>query len=145
MKYKLELTINKPRAEVWQTFDSTENTKKWQPTLKEVELIDGTPGQPGAISKLTYEESEREFALNEKITFREEQTRFDSVYENDFTENSINNSFIEQDDNKTLWVLETKYTFKTMAMRVIGPLGKKNFVARTQKDMERFKELVESL
>jgi hypothetical protein len=29
-------------------------------------------------------------------------------------------------------------------MRALGPIMKKNFVARTQKDMERFKEMVES-
>lgn len=145
MKYKLELTIDKPRAEVWQAFDSTENLMKWQPTLKNFEHVSGTPGQPGAVSKLTYEENEREFILTEKITFREEPSRFEGIYENDFTENSINNTFIEQGANATLWLIETKYTFKTLIMKIIGPLKKKNFVIRTQKEMERFKELAESL
>jgi hypothetical protein len=30
-----------------------------------------------------------------------------------------------------------------MLMKILGPAMKKNFVKRTQKDMERFKELVE--
>ena len=66
MKYKLEITIHKPRADVWQAFDSTENLKQWQPSLKKFEHVSGTPGQPGAVSTLTYEENDREFSLTEK-------------------------------------------------------------------------------
>lgn len=144
MKFKLELTINKPRAEVWQAFDNPENTKKWQLTLIKFEPLSGTPGQPGAVSKLTYEEGGRQFSLIEKITHRDEPSRFDSVYENEFTDNPVRNTFIEQGENETLWILETEFKFKTFTMKFLGPLLKKNFVARTQKDMDRFKELAES-
>jgi len=145
MKFKLELTINKSLAEVWEAFDSAENLKKWQPTLKEHELVSGTSGQPGAVSTLTYEEKEREFALTEKIILHEEPNRLDAIYENDFTDNTNKNTFIEQEPNKTLWVLEAEYKFKTTAMKIVGTLKKKNFVARTQRDMENFKEFVEDL
>lgn len=145
MKFKLELLINKPRMEVWQSFDSPEDLKRWQPTLKSIELVSGTSGQPGAVSTLTYEENEREFSLDERIIFREEPNRFDSVYENKFTDNINKNTFIEQGSNQTLWVLESEYKFKTVTMKIVGILGKKNFVARAQKDMERFKEFVENL
>jgi uncharacterized protein YndB with AHSA1/START domain len=145
MKFNLEHTINKPRTEVWKAFDNTENMMKWQPTLKKFELVRGTPGQPGAVFKLTYEENERVFSLIEKITRRDEPSQFDSVYENEFADNVIRNTFIEQDDNSTLWVLETEFKFKTLPMKIVGPLMKKNFVKRTQRDMQRFKELAESL
>ena len=145
MKFKLELTINKPLAEVWKAFDNIENMKKWQPTLIKFEPISGTPGQVGAVSKLTYEEGKREFALIEKITHRDEPSRFDGVYENNFADNIIRNTFVEHGQDQTLWVMETEFRFKTLIMKIIGPLMKKNFVARTQKDMERFKEMAESL
>ena len=145
MKFKLELTINRSLAEVWKAFDSAENLKNWQPTLKKHELVSGTLGQPGAVSTLTYEENEREFALTEKIILREEPDRLDAVYENNFTDNTNKNTFIEQGPNKTLWRLESEYKFKTTAMKIVGTMKKKNFVARTQKDMENFKEFVEDL
>jgi len=47
--------------------------------------------------------------------------------------------------NQTVWAMETEFKFKTLIMKLMGPLMKKNFVARTQKDMERFKEMVENL
>ena len=143
MKFKLETSINKPRLEVWQAFDNAENMKKWQPSLTSIERLSGTQGQPGSVSKLTYKEKEREFALIEKVTYRQEPHRLDGVYENNFADNSVKNTFIEQGD-QTLWVVDTEFKFKTLVMHILGPLMKKNFVARTQQDMERFKQLVEN-
>ena len=145
MKFKLELPIHKPRADVWKAFDNTENIRKWQPTLIKFEPVSGTPGQPGAISKLTYEEGGREFTLIEKITHRDEPGSFDGIYENNFIDNIVRNKFIERGQHQTLWVTETEFRFKTLIMKIIGPMMKKNLIARTQKDMERFKEMAESL
>jgi len=143
MKFKLELPIHKSRAEVWKAFDDPEKMKVWQPSLIRFESLSGTPGQPGAVSKLTYQENGREFSLMERITDRREPELFHGVYDNPFAENSIQNEFIDQGDGQTLWVMETKYTFKTLIMKILGPLLKKNYIARTQRDMERFKEMVE--
>ncbi len=145
MKFKLETIINKPRAEVWQAFDNIENLSKWQPTLIKHELIDGIPGQPGAVSKLTYAESGREFSLTEKITHRDEPNQLDSIYENNFADNLINNRFIEQDKDQTLWITETEFNFKTPLMKIMGNILKKNYIKRTQRDMQRFKEMQEGL
>jgi hypothetical protein len=112
--------------------------------LKKFEHVSGTQGQPGAVSILTYEEGTREFALTEKVTFRAEPERFDGIYENDFADNSIKNIFIAAGENKTLWKMDVEFTFKTLIMKIVGPLMKKNFVARSKKDMQRFKEMVEN-
>jgi hypothetical protein len=144
MKFKLELLINKPRAEVWKTFDNPENMKVWQPSLIDFETIEGTQGQPGAVSKLTFRENEREFSLIEKVTGREEPNRLDGIYENEFTDNKISNRFVEQGSDQTLWIVETEFKFKTLIMKIMGPLIKKKLVARTVNDMQRFKEMVEA-
>ena len=94
---------------------------------------------------MIFKEKEREFSLRERVTYREELHRLDSVYENNFADNAVRNTFIEQGNEKTLWRVETEFKFKTLIMGILGPLMKKNFVARTRKDMERFKEMVENL
>jgi uncharacterized membrane protein len=144
MKFKLEMIVNKPRAEVWKLFTDNENISKWQPSLVNIETLNGTPGQVGTISKLTYKEREREFSLTQKIIQRAGPHRFDELYENDFADNTIQNKFIEQSQEKTLWVTETEYKFKTLVMKVMGNLMRKNFIRRSQREMERFKEMVES-
>jgi len=145
MKFKLETLINKPRADVGQAFDNIENMQKWQPALTNHELLSETPGQVGAISKLTYKEGEREFTLIEKVTHHDEPNELDGIYENDFADNIIKNKFIEQGKDQTLWVMETEFKFKTLLMKIVGPLMKKNYIKRTQRDMQRFKEMAEDL
>ena len=143
MKYTLELLINKPRPEVWEAFDDPQNIKKWQRSLISLEMISGKQGQPGAVSKRTYEEHGNQFSLTEKIGYREEPDRFDSTFENEFAVNTVKNTFIEKTNEQTLWQVETEYKFKTLLMRFLGPFVKKNYLARTQKDMEWFKQMVE--
>ena len=143
MKFTLELPINKSRAEVWKAFDNPQNMNKWQRSLISFETISGTQGQPGAVSKLMFEEHGRQFELIERVTDRDEPNRLDGVYENNFADNIVRNRFIEKRQDQTLWVVETEFKFKTLVMRILGPIMKKNYVARTQKDMERFKEMVE--
>ena len=145
MKFKRETLINKPRVDVWQAFDNIENMQKWQPSLTNHELLSGTLGRPGAVSKLTYKEGEREFALVEKVTHRNEPNELDGVYENVFADNIVKNRFIEQGKDQTLWVVETEFRFKTLLMKIMGNVLKKNYVKRTQRDMQHFKEMAEGL
>jgi len=143
VKFTLQLPINKSRPEVWAAFDNPDNMKNWQPSLISFERISGAKGQPGAVARLTYEENGRQFSLIEKVNRREEMHCLDGVYENDFADNIVRNTFTEQGNDQTLWQVETEYKFKTLIMRILGPLLKKNFVARTRRDMERFKEMLE--
>jgi len=105
--------------------------------------VSGPPDQPGAESKWTYAENKREFSLHERILSSEEPSRFESLFDNAFASNTVNNLFIEQGKDETLWSAETEYEFKTLLMKILGPLVKKKYVARSQRDMERFKEMVE--
>jgi uncharacterized membrane protein len=143
MKFKTELLINKPRPYVWKFFSDRENIKLWQPTLTKIESIRGIEGQPGAESKWTYEENGRQFSLTERVLHCEEPARYDSLFENAFATNTARNEFAEQNSNETLWTVETEYTFKTFLMKVLGPFFKKNYVLRSQREMERFREIVE--
>ena len=143
MKFALELPLQKSRDEVWKAFDNPENTKIWQPSLVNFETSSGIQGQPGAVSKLTYKEGKREFSLIEKVTHRAEPDRFDVVYENEFADNSVRNTFVIVNDNETLWRMEVEFKFKTLIMKLIGPSMKTNYILRTERDMQRFKEFVE--
>ena len=143
MKYKIELPIHKPRLEVWKFFRDPAKTRLWQRSLKQIDLVNGLADQPGAESIWLYKEHDQEFSLTEKVLQAEEPFRFESVFENEFASNTVNNSFLEQSDGTTLWISETEYKFKTLLMKIMGPVYKKNYVARSQKQMERFKEAIE--
>ena len=143
MRYSLQLVIDKPRGEVWSLFDDPANLHKWQPSLIRLEHLSGVTGQPGTVSRLTFQSGTREYALIEKVLYRAEPERLDGAYENEYAENVVKNTFLEQGRDATLWKVEVIFKFKTLFMKILGPLSKKNFVIRTQRDMERFKALVE--
>jgi uncharacterized protein YndB with AHSA1/START domain len=143
VKFKIELLIGKPRQAVWEFFTDPEKTKLWQPTLIKIDPIYGIMGQPDSESKWTYQENRREFSLTEKVLSCEEPSHFESQFENEFAKNVVRNLFIEQSKDQTLWVAETTYMFKTLLMKILGPILRKNYMARSQKEMERFKETIE--
>jgi uncharacterized protein YndB with AHSA1/START domain len=143
MKYNIELIINKPRQEVWHAFIDPDRMKSWQTSLTAIELLNGTPGQPGAESRLVFEERGREYSLIERILSCREPESIEQSYENEFSIDTICSTFLEQGLDQTLWITETEYKFKTLLMKILGPIYKKNLVARSQRDMDRFKEMVE--
>lgn len=144
MQFKIEILINRPRVAVWAFFTDPEKTKLWQPTLISIEPVHGIRGQLDAEAKWMYKENEREFSLTEKVLLCEEPSRFESQFENEFAKNVVKHVFIEQSKDQTLWVAETTYMFKTLLMKILGPIAKKNYAARSQQEMERFKERIEN-
>src|SRR5215203_260580 len=143
MKYKLEVLINKPRAEVWNLFCDYGNINRWQPSIIKIEPVSGKTGQLGAVSKWIYKANDREYFLTETVLSREEPDHFENAFRNEFAENSVNNKFAEQGRDQTLWVAETIYKFRTPIMSILGPFMKNRYMARSKRDMERFKEMVE--
>jgi len=143
MKYKLEILIDKPRAEVWGLFCDHEKINLWQPSIIKIEPVSGRTGEPGVVAKWIYKANECEYSLTEKVLSREEPNRFESVFENEFAENTVDNRFTERGRDQTLWVAETKYKFKTLLMILLGPFMKKRYEARSRRDMERFKKILE--
>ena len=102
---------------------------------------DGGPTRIGYRAHI--QNGDREFSLTEEVTVRAEPERLDGFYENVFAKNLVHNTFLEQDKDHTLWKVEAEFQFKTWFMRVISPFVKKRFVANTQRDMKRFKVLLE--
>ncbi len=143
MKFALELVINRSREEVWRVFDNPDNMKKWQPTLKKFEPQSGTPGQVGAVSKLSYEENGREIVLIETITSRNEPEEFSGTYQNPMALNAIKNRFVKLDENRTKWIIECEFIFSGF-WKLLSPLMKGMIKKRTEKDINQFKKLAES-
>ncbi|HNO23164.1 MAG TPA: SRPBCC family protein [Leptospiraceae bacterium] len=70
MKYSVEIEINLPIARVIELFDNPDNLQKWQPGLLSFEHLSGTPGQPGAKSRLTFRMGRGKMIMTETVTVR---------------------------------------------------------------------------
>lgn len=142
MKLTSERIIQASREAVWQAFDNPDNMKKWQPTLRQFEHQSGEPGQPGAVSKLTYDENGRTVTLIETVTERNMPDSFSGTYDHSTVFNAITNRFEALDGNRTLWIMETDCRFKGV-FRLMAPFVKGSIQKRSDEDMDRFVAMVE--
>lgn len=141
MKYECEITIDLPREKVIELFDSTENLYKWQPTLQNFEHVSGTPGQPGAKSRLVYLERGRNMEMIETITSRNLPDEFSGTYETKGVKNWLTNHFYAE-NGKTRWVMETEFKFSGF-MKLMAIFMRGAFPKQTLSSMNSFKEFAE--
>ncbi len=143
LSFTTEVVLERPIRDVWRAFDSVENMKVWQPTLQSFETVSGTPGQPGAVSRLTYLEGKRRIVLTESITERREPEYFAGSYDRGMAENRIANHFVAVDPTRTQWRMECEFVFRGF-WKLLTPLFRGAIEKRTRQDVHRFKECLEA-
>lgn len=143
MRYILQLEIERPRDEVVRLFDDPDNLKQWQPGLISFEPVSGTPGQPGAKSRLRYQMGKREMDMVETITVRRLPDEFSGTYECSGTVNTISNRFEEAGPGRTRWIAENRFEFGSIWMKLMALLMPGAFRKQTMKFMRNFKAFAE--
>ena|SRR5688572_31175587 len=144
MKYSCSIDIHMPRDKVIALFDDPKNLKRWQPTLRSFERIDGTPGLVGARSKLTYRKGERDMVMTETITVRDLPERFVGEYTMDGVWNIVDCRFTAVDADQTRWNAEVEFKFSNPFLTFLGWVVPGMFKKQTQEFMRLFKEFAES-
>ena len=142
MKYTCEVTIDLPRARVVELFDSIKNLAKWQPGLLGFDHVSGEPGEPGAKSRLVYEERGRETEMFETIIRRDLPDAFMALYEAKGVKNWCTHFFKEDGPDKARWVMENEFKFRGL-MSIFGLVMRSAFPKQTLSDMNRFKAFAE--
>lgn len=142
VKYESEIMINLPRARVVELFDDPANLPKWQKGLQRFEPISGTPGQPGAKSKLVFDMNGRTLEMTETVLTRNLPHEFSASYEASGVLNVGKNFFHEAGPNQTRYVSEQEFQFSGMMKLVAFFMGgsfKKQSLAYLQ-DFKTFAE-----
>ena len=142
MKYSCKIEINKPIDHIIELFDDAENLKKWMKGLDHFEHLSGTAGQPGAQSRLVFNEKGRRIEMIETITARDLPESFAGKYEINGIENYINNSFMALDENRTLYTTENEFIFSGL-MKILAIFMKRMFISQSMKHMKNFKTFAE--
>lgn len=142
MKFSCETEINKPVEKVVELFDNPDNLKKWMEGLQSFEHISGTPGHPGAKSKLKFQMGKRAIEMIETVTVRNLPHEFSGTYEAQGVFNVVKNHFIPVDGNKTRYVTEQEFQFKGF-MKVLGILMSGAFKKQSMKYLTDFKTFAE--
>lgn len=143
MKYTNEITIDLPRSRVIELFDDPKNLYEWMDGLQSFEPISGTPGSPGAQSRLVFKMGKRDTEMIETITKRDLPYEFHAIYETKGVRNIQENYFEENDQGQTTWITHTEFQFDGIFMKIVGFLMPGAFKKQTRKFMENFKAFAE--
>ncbi|HMQ08740.1 MAG TPA: SRPBCC family protein [Saprospiraceae bacterium] len=143
MKYLTDIEINKPIDKVIELFDNPANMDKWMEGLQSFEHISGTPGQPGAKSKLKFKMGKREIEMIETITVRNLPDEFSGTYEAKGVFNIVKNKFVKLSESKTKYISEQEFQFQGF-MKVIAFLMPGAFKKQSMKYLQDFKKFVEN-
>lgn len=143
MKYSLTTEINQPIDKVIELFDNPDNMAKWQEGFISFEPLEGTPGQPGATSKLKYKMGKREIEMVETILVRDLPREFSGTYDAKGVHNVVKNFFEKIDDNTTKYTTEQEFQFTSFMMKVFGLLMPGAFKKQSCKYMDDFKAFAE--
>ncbi len=144
MHYTQEITIDLPREKVVDIFNQTENLKHWQTGLQGYKHLSGEPGQEGSQMLLYFKVGKRDVDLTETIMLNELPEKFNGKYEWNGGWNTLNNTFIELGEDKTVWVSECEMHMKGF-MKIIAFLMPNSFRKNSYKFMTNFKEFAEGL
>lgn len=142
MEFSQEITVNLPRERFIELFDEPENLKLWQQGLLSFEPVSGTPGQPGAVSRLLYKQGKGTMQMLETITRRELPEAFDGTYDAKGVHNICKNEFHDLGGTATRWVAHNTFEFSGF-MKIIGMLFGSMFPKQSLRMMNNFKDFAE--
>ena len=143
MKTRNEITIDADRATVWREFDNPDNLCKWQPTLKSFAHQSGTPGEPGSVSILVYDENGRDVAMTETMTEKRAPDFMAGLYDSAWSKAIVVNHFESVEANRTRWVIHANHQFKGL-FRVMALFLRRSIGRCTDDWMQRFRLLIET-
>ena len=143
MRYQLELDIDVPRERVVELFLDPASLHQWQPDLVSFEpLGDGDPRDVGAQSRQVHRMGGREVEILETITVRDDPEKFAATYEADRVWNLVENRFLDEDGQKTRWILDSEFKCSGMA-KLMAFFMPGVFKKQTLTFMKRFKAFAE--
>ena len=106
------------------------------------ETISGTPGQPGAKSRLQYKMGKRDIEMIETVVVRNLPEEFSGTYETKGVYNKVNNKFVALDKTTTHWITDQEFQFTGM-MKVMAWIMPGAFKKQSMKYLVYFKEFAE--
>jgi hypothetical protein len=142
MEYTVEIELELPRRRVLELFDDQDNMPKWMEGLQSFEHLSGTPGRPGARSKLVFLMGKRRIEMIETVTVRNLPDEFSGTYDAKGMHNAVENHFVELAPQRTNWISHNVFELSGF-MKVMGWIMKGAFVKQSLKYMRNFKAFAE--
>ena len=145
MKFTCTIDINRPKEKVVALFADPQHLKEYQDGFISKELLEGTAGQNGAISKMLYKQGKGQMELTETIINNGLPDVFVGHYHHKHMDNTMTCRFIQLNENQTRYKSEIEYTaFRGFLPKLLAKLFPGMFKKQVQKWQNNFKIFAES-
>ena len=145
MKYTFETEINAPIEKVAELVGSPDHRKEWMEGLESDEHVSGTPGMPGAKSRLVFKTGNVTITMIGTVTSRNLPDELSETFEASNVLTFVKNRFVALSPQKTKYVSEQEFRFKGIFNKVVGFLLQGEFKKQTREHMEGFKRFAENV
>lgn len=144
MKFNGSLEINKPPSIVSELFANPAYLGEYQDGFVKKELVSGEAGQEGTVSRLYYQDKNRDMVLTETITKNNLPDSIEAFYHHKHMDNTMKCNFISISDERTRFEYEFEYTrINWFLPKLIAILFPGMYRKQGEKWMRKFKEFVE--
>ena len=144
MKFTGSIDINQPLQMVVALFADPANLGEYQEGFVKKELLSGTAGEDGAVSKMYYKDGKREMELEETITANRLPHTFEAKYHHVHMDNTLKCTFTAISDSVTRYETEVEYTRMAWIMpKLISIIFRGMYRKQGEKWMLNFKNFAE--
>lgn len=144
MKYTFETEINAPRERVAELAGNPENRKHWMEGLQSDEPLSGTPGTPGAMSRLVFKTGKVTITMIGTVLVRNLPDELSERFEASNVVTQATTRFVALSPHKTQYISEQAFHFKGPFNTLVGWLLQREFKQQTLRHMENFKRFAET-
>lgn len=144
MKFHGSVDVNQPVQVVVDLFADPDRRAEYQDGFVRWELVSGTQGEDGAVSKLYYITRSREMVLTETIVANRLPQSLEAHYHHEHMDNTLKTTFTALSENRTRYEIEGEYTaFRGLVPRLTAWLFPGVFTKQAQTWLDNFKVFAE--
>jgi len=143
VRFRISTVIHKPADVVARALNNAENAPYWTTDLVKFEVIKGGPDMVGSVGHLHYLQKGRSYILVDKLIYCEPGKKYISEVEGEAISARVETTLNDQ-GGKTEMDLVWEGKGRNLALKVLLPLLKGRMIRQSKKELETFRELVET-
>jgi uncharacterized membrane protein len=142
LKYQNRVTVNKPRAEVWKTFNDESRMKDWLEGFESIELVSGEKGQPGSKYKLVIAGEGQNVEIYETMREVKPEELYSFTLDAEPLTNEVSVTFADKDGGTEI-IQKEAVAGKSIVWRSLFYWLQSTFQVNSKKNLENFKRIAE--
>ncbi len=143
MSFTVSVDIHKPVGIVVSALMNPNNFPYWQNGLDRFEVISGKPGEVGSVAHLHYSENGKTYVMEDKLISCEPGKKYVSEVSGAVLTARVETNLVSSKNN-TRMTLTWTGRGKIFLLKICLPLLKGKMIRQSQKELETFKQLVET-